>query len=403
MVSPTLPKIEAVRLGTVATLGMLCGTLLQFSIAALAPFIVEDLSIPRANFGFVLAVLFAVSALASGVAGRLVDRYPLRWELPVFFLLCAAVLLVAGIPAGYKMLLVAAALGGVLLALSNPLTNRLLSQEANGAALGMTIGIKQSGGQIGAVIAGLVMPSLATSFGWRVAVTSGASIALLSMISTRFLKFEFSKQISQIEGEGSTGRTATDSTWPLAWYALFMGSAHAIFVGYLTLFAFDSVGSSPRRAGAVTAVLGVAALVGRIAWGTIAADSDRHRRAFMIVPLLTIGGLVCVVVSPMNELLLLIGAIIVGSTGLAWSALITTAVIFTSDEGNTGRVSASVFRPAFISFAVAPPAFGALVDVLDSYTVGWFFVGLALVAASISSTALPKENASLHQNSPGAT
>lgn len=387
-----IPRMNAqpTWIGVVATLGMLCGTLFQFSIASLAPFIVEDLSISRATFGLTLAVLFAVSALASGPAGRIADRYPLRWALPTFFVVCAAVQVIPLVPSGLVILLVAAGLGGIPLAFANPLTNRLVSVTPVGKGRGLVIGIKQSGGQIGAVVAGVVLPSLATVAGWQLAVAGGALVALAGLVSTRFLGRSRGSPEDMYEGRDS-GETDRGTITTLGWYSLFMGAAHSVFVGYLTLFAFDAVGASPRKAGAVTAVLGVAAFGGRITWGVRAVNSGRHRQALTVAPLLAVAGLALVALGPISEWMLFAGAVLVGATGLAWSSLITAAVVARSSRDRTGRLSGSVIRPAFIAFAVAPPAFGVMVDAIGSYTPGWIVVGLMLIAASVMSSRLPEE------------
>lgn len=378
------------RIGVIATLGMLCGTLLQFSIASLAPFIVEDLSIARGTFGLILAVLFSVGALASGPAGRITDRLSLYWALPAFFAVCAAVQVVPLISAGLPVLLLAAALGGIPLAFSNPVTNRLVSATPVGKGRGLVIGIKQSGGQIGAVVAGAALPSLAVLTGWQVAVGCGALLALIGLLSTKSLT-------RRPEGPGTRDagsnpiEAASGAVTTLSWYSLFMGAAHSVFVGYLTLFAFDAVGTSARQAGAVTAVLGVAAFAGRITWGVKAVNSGRHRRALTMAPLLGLAGLTLVALGPVSSLLLFGGAVLVGATALAWSSLITAAVVAGSNHESTGRISGSVIRPAFIAFAVAPPAFGSMVDLVGSYTPGWIAVGLMLIAASVTSSRLPQE------------
>lgn len=385
-------KASLVRIGGVATLAMLCGTLLQFTIAALAPFIVEALSISRREFGLVLAVMFAVSALASGLAGRLVDRYALRSGLVTFFFLCAAVQVLASLPLGFGVLVTAAAVGGLPLALSYPITNKLIALRAEGRKRGLVIGIKQSGGQIGAIVAGAALPSLAVYGGWHVAVASGVTFAVVGLLATMIYVSPSTPdsstccmRVGELPGE-SRGAVAVR---PLAWYVLYMGIAHSVLVGYLSLYAFDVLGTSGQRAGAVTAALGASAFVGRIVWGMSAVRTGRYRRALTVSPILAIVGVGLVALSPFHQDLVFIGAVLVGLTGLSWSAIVATTVVAGSDSDDTGQLSGAVIRPAFVAFALAPPAFGALVDYSGSYSSGWLIVGLAFLAAAVSGHRLP--------------
>lgn len=71
-------------------------------------------------------------------------------------------------------------MGGLALAVGNPVTNKLVALHVLPAARGLVMGIKQSGVQIGAFLAGMLLPALAGVLGWRWALGAAALAAGVS-------------------------------------------------------------------------------------------------------------------------------------------------------------------------------------------------------------------------------
>src|SRR5919108_2776491 len=78
----TAPAIERVRtpawragFTTILAVAMATGTLSQFAFAVLAPFLSDEFEITRFQLGMLTTAMFAVGALGSLPAGRLVDRF----------------------------------------------------------------------------------------------------------------------------------------------------------------------------------------------------------------------------------------------------------------------------------------------------------------------------------------
>ncbi len=94
------------------------------------------------------------------------SRYAL---IALFFTIASAFTLMASAENFYG-LVAAAAVCGIAQALANPVTNLLIAQQVPPEKRAQVVGLKQSGVQVAALFAGLVLPGIAIQYGWRVAL-----------------------------------------------------------------------------------------------------------------------------------------------------------------------------------------------------------------------------------------
>src|SRR5205814_10709171 len=146
-------------------------TFLPYALGALGPFITDDLGISRTALGSLTTVMYGVGAVLSPVAGPLVDRFGGRRSLVVSFA-CGALGVGVAAAAGrhYSGLVAGAAVFGISVAFGNPATNQLAAGMVRAGRHGIVTGVKQSGVQVGAFLAGLVLPGVAGAAGWRPAL-----------------------------------------------------------------------------------------------------------------------------------------------------------------------------------------------------------------------------------------
>src|SRR5438552_7298971 len=160
-------------------------TFLPYALGALGPFITDELGITRTALGSLTTVTYAVGAALSPVAGPFVDRFGGRRSLAVSF--AAGALGVAIAAAGgrhYAGLVAGAAVFGISVAFGNPATNQLAARVVAAGRHGIVTGVKQSGVQVGAFLAGLVLPAVAGAAGWRPALGGCALLGLAGLALT---------------------------------------------------------------------------------------------------------------------------------------------------------------------------------------------------------------------------
>ena len=110
------------------------------SLGILATFIIDDLSISRAELGVVLAVVNIAAAVLSPVAGRITDRIGGKAAIVALFVIAGATFLLLGTAVGYVMLLAGALTGAFSQASANPATNKLIAEDLPAGERGLITG-----------------------------------------------------------------------------------------------------------------------------------------------------------------------------------------------------------------------------------------------------------------------
>ncbi|MFB7182562.1 MFS transporter [Streptomyces sp. NPDC056257] len=347
-----------------------------FLLGALGPRLVDELGVSPAVLGLTTTLGFGTAALLSPAGGRIVDRIGPRRSLVVLLLVSAAALALIGAAPGTGALLGAVALGGVPQALANPATNKAIMRVVPPARRGAVTGLKQSGVQLGAFVAGLPLVLLAGGIGWRGAVWTAAGAALLAGgWALRALPDDPAPPPAGPRGSlVPRGMVA----W-LAAFSLFLGAGIASVNTYLALFGAQRLGMGPTAAGGLVAVLGVAGIAGRIGWSKAA----RPGRAEWLPGWLACGALgaalllgAALVASP----LVWLGAVAVGVFAVSGNAVSMVLVMQRAAPGRAGQDSALVAAGFFGGFALGPPLFGLLAG-RGRYGHGWLLVAVEFAAA----------------------
>src|SRR5437763_5768737 len=239
-------------------------TLLPYALGARGPFITEDLGISRTALGSLTTVMYTVGAVLSPVAGPLVDRFGGRRSLVVAF--ATGGLGVAVAAAGgrhYAGLVAGAAVFGVSVAFGNPATNQLAARVVQAGRHGIVTGVKQSGVQIGAFLAGLVLPGVAGAAGWRAALGGCGLLGAAGLALT----VRYVPRPSEERHAAATRAVPADETAPegrrsralgrrldravnrLTAFALLMGVGVGAVGAYLPLYTVEELGFSRGTAG----------------------------------------------------------------------------------------------------------------------------------------------------------
>src|SRR5665811_1857818 len=110
-------------------IAMGAATFTASSLGILATFIIDDLSITRAELGVVLAVVNIAAAMLAPLAGRLTDRIGGKRAIIALFVIAGATFVLLGTAVAYAMLLVGALAGAFSQATANPATNKMIAEE----------------------------------------------------------------------------------------------------------------------------------------------------------------------------------------------------------------------------------------------------------------------------------
>lgn len=377
---------DAVSIAAVLAAAMAIGTVMQFVLGALAPFLTTDLGLGRASVGMLTAILFTVAGLASPVLGTLVDRVSIRASMLVLLGSSTAAFLLMTSATAYWLLVLAMVIAGIPQALANPVTNRAVTLHTSLVARGLVMGSKQSGVQLGAFVAGMSLPFLASALDWRAAA---GIVAVVTGLAALVLPLRFPRRSCEVlsgdeEQESTDGHEVRSVVSWLGVYAFFMGGGMSALQTYLPLYAFERLGFSAALAGTLVAIMGFIGVGARIVWGDIGNRATRLTRPLMVLAVGSLLGLVLIMLAGvLAPWLLWPGLFLLGGTAASWNVVAMVALVRTLPASQAGRGSGLFLVGFFLGFVVAPPVFGITVDLTESYTVAWAIAAALFAVGSI--------------------
>lgn len=352
---------------------MAAGPLLHYSLSALGPVLIEELAISRTQLGSLATAAFIAAASTAWLGGRFVDRHPDRRVMLVLYGLAASSLVLAAALRSYGGLLVAAALSGLAQALSNPVTNAMITARPP-QHRGVLVGFKQSGVQLAQFAAGLLLPTIAVVFGWPAALLAAATLLVMTLPAS--LRVAVRKRSEsgppQLSALGRRGRSFAGA---LAVYSFLTGAAIQATNAYLPLYAYEVLKLGPTEAGMTAAVVGGVGLVARPVWGRLAESAPRLPRVLCWMALVSAGGST-VILSASHSLsvwALWLGTTVHGAVAVAANVVVTLALLRTVAAEEVGRSTGLLGLGMFLGFSAGPIGFGWLSDVTSSYGWGWVF------------------------------
>lgn len=374
--------------GLVATLALAMGAgpVLVHGLTAMSPLVVADLGLTRTQFGSLATLTFLVAGLSSGLAGALVDRISERRTMVLLFVGSALTIWAAAAAPGYLWLVLAVVLSGAVQAVSNPVTNRVVSWVDDPGRRGTVLGVKQAGVQMAQASAGLVLPALALAVGWRWSLATATAVSLAGLV----LVVRHVRTPGRAAAEHATARRPRvrlpAAVWWLAAFAFLSGCALQATNVYLPLYGYQAVGLAGAAAGALTAVVGGVGLVARILWGRMVGRVPAPRAPLLVLVAGSLLGLGLILLAETaGAALLWVGTAVFAATGIAANVVLMVTVIRVVPPALVGRATGALATGLYLGFAVGPVTFGRVVDTTGDYRVGWlgavamFAVGGVLV------------------------
>lgn len=376
---------RATGFGAVLVLAMGIGPLAVYALSALSPLVTSALNLNRTQLGLLATIAFIAAAISSGVVGRAADVLSARLVMAVLFLAAGVALLAIGLARSYVWLLIAVGVSGSAQALSNPITNRLISSHIPPGRRGALMGVKQSGVQMSQFVAGLALPSVALLLGWRGAIATAAAFALPGLALLHH-SIPAHKSATQFAGS-RRARDLPKAVWWLGGYAFLTGAAVQATNVYLPLFGYERLHLPVATAGLAAAMVGGVGLAARIVWGQL-ADRCRlpHRPLAFLAGASAVSALVLLAAGIAGwAWLMWLAAALFGASGIATNVVAMLAIVRVADPSVVGTASGVLAVGLYLGFAVGPVCFGSVVDALG-YSTGW--AGVAAVSVAAATVAL---------------
>ncbi len=386
-------RLRRTRAGDSARLAstMMSASLVQFAVGALAPLILVDLHLSRARLGVLLSCYYVTAALASPAFGRLTGRIGGPAGLKLVVLLAIGGNVAVSVSAGQGVLVAGLLLAGLAVAAGNPATNLAIAQLP--PPHGVLVGIKQSGVQLAAVVAGSLLPLVARWYGWRAAFAVAAVLGLVVFLS--LLRWRPVRTAPVPAANEPLAAGPMPGVGLLAAYAFCMGIGTANVGVYLTLFAHERLAFTEQVAGGVVAVVGIAAVMARIGWNVLVERGTGRftdqRSVLVVIALIATAGTATIVGSAhWSPSLVWVAAGLIGVSAAAWNGVVMLGLVRGSTAPRMlGKASGRVQGAFFAGLATGPAVFGLIVDRAGDYAYGWLWTALSFAVALVVVLLLP--------------
>ena len=377
---------------------MAVSTLSFFALAVAASELQAEFAISKFQLGLLGAVNTGVGAILAPASGRFSDKVGGRSAVATTLIFTGVSAVLLAVSPNYIFLLFASAIGGVAQGLGNPATNKAISAGVSEASRGIVTGVKQSGVQASVFIAGVTVPVMSASFGWRSAMwlTAGITAALtlgLGVVPTREEPAPMDK--SQVERSSKLPMFVTQ----VAIFGFLLGTIGGGFGRFLPLFAEEAVGLSVEQAGQVFALQGLVAVPARLTAGIVLDRGASAKKMMIMMAVLGAGSLLIVTAaSAERPSLIWIGTIIAGLTLGTWNTAANLSMI--RQKENAGIATGRLMFGFLLGLTLGGPLVGWSIDRFD-YTPAWLASSaLALIAAAVvARRSSPREPAVGHVES----
>ena len=371
----------------------------QLALPPLYPILKDELGVSYAALGLLSSIFFAASGLSQTPIGFLVDRIGARRVLISGIALLGAAHLLMGVLQSYPAFVVLAVVGGLGNAVFHPADYAILTASVSQGRLGRAYSVHTLGGNIGWIIAPMVMIALATLLGWEMAliVIGAGGLALAGGLTWQgtLLRDESDAQRQRPVGHQDDDRAG--SLRPLLSVAILAAFVFFLFLAMaqLGLQSFSVVVLTTMypidialASSALTAFLAASA-VGVIAGGFTA---DKVTDPGKIVALAF--GITALIYLAMASITLPFSYMFAGFvlSGIALGLAMPSRDLIVrraTPPGATGRVFGFVYSGLDLGGSITPVIFGAFMDLGRPK---WLFYALALIiVASIASVLVVRQ------------
>jgi MFS family permease len=368
-------------LGPVA-LGIVAAILPVFLLGSLSIEIRSELGYGEATAGLILASFFGASAVVSSRIGRVIDRVGPRRGLSVALGGVIVLQLLIGGAAAHPVVLAAlAAAAGVCNATAQLSANVFIARDLPAHRQGLGFAVKQSAMPGASLVAGLTLPAIALTLGWRWVFLLGATLAAGAMVLVRArLPRDVARTAAHTHAAAQEDPPPRGALGSLAVAAAFATAAAITLGGFFVESAIDA-GIDTGVAGLAFAAGSLVSILVRLGVG-IAADRRPGNLLGVVAAMLALGALTSIWFTWRSPAVQLIGVPLAFGAGWAWPGLFNLSVVRAA-PGFPGRATGITQTGTYVGGAAGPILFGAVAEAAG-FTAAWWLAALLGVGAAVA-------------------
>jgi MFS family permease len=369
-----MPAGRAVAFATTVTV---MTALPMFLVGALSVPLRSDLAFGPAALGGAIGVFRASGALAAAPFGRLADRIGAARAMRAAVLMAAIGTAGIGLFArSWGALALGLALCGVSSSFGQTAANRYLIRVVKQRRQGLAFGIKQSAMPTGSMLAGLMVPAIGLTLGWR------ATFLLIAGLGFAVVFLLPKPRVARGSVPASTATAATHDRLPLLvlTVALMCGMAAASTLAAFTVESGVASGLDVSTAALLLTAGSIAAIIFRVIIGFI-ADRMFGGHLKLVSAMLAFGAVGYVLLGLGRPGTLVIGTVIAFGLGWGFNGLFWFAVIRLHREA-PAATTGMIMPGGMLGGVIGPMTFGAIVE-RASFASAWFTVAASAALGAV--------------------
>ncbi len=372
----------------VATLSQASVSSVVFAVGPLAPLLLADFKVSRAEIGLTTTAMYVSSSVMALVGGRAADRVGERRMLALSGLIVGLAALLATRSGSFWAFLGANFVIGIGSGIQNPAGSAAVMRWFKRDLRGLAMGLRQTGVPLGSLVAAIAWPIAAVHFGWRASYL----VAGLFMLSTVSLVVALyydppSRGASGLPGRRPYMELVRDRRLlRLGVIFLTQLTAQQAAATYLVLFLTESFGAPVPLAAAVLGAVNFVAMAARIGWGALSDRVFQGRRTpvLWIIVALSVLGTLHAALLPAHVIPLLVSlALLLGLSIFAWTGIIGALVVETAGTSSSGSAVALVMAISAPGSLLGPPLFGFIAD-HQGYRGAWLVMAAIVACGALA-------------------
>lgn len=361
----------------------------MFLVGGLAVQIRSDLGFSETALGAAVTIGFATGGLAAPFGGRIADRLGPRTSLYTGAVLAVIALLGIGLVADtWGVLVLFLVVTGLAVAVTDPGLAILVGRAIRPQRQGLAFGIKEASIPAATLFAGLAVPAIALTVGWRWAFGIGVvPLLMVVFLLPRVVRDSEPSPVAKQTVEPSVG-TSRRRAIVLSAVAAALGTTAASGVGVFLTESAVAMGMTQGNAGFLLAAGSGAGIIARISAGMV-ADRTGGPQFRLISLMLAIGAVTIALGGTGSTAFLVVGTIGAFTGGWAWTGIFFLSLI-KSNPATPGAVAGIGSFSLSVGNAAGPLLFGLIAEKV-SFAAAWLVAGIAAGIGAILMAAAHRE------------
>ncbi len=359
------------------------------AVPVMAPAISVDTGLRASLLGAYSFVMWSAATLVSGAVGGLIARLGAPRVVQLSLLLCAAGL-AAGATGTAAGLVVTPALIGAACAIETPASSEILARLAAPEQRTFIFSLKQTGVQVGGVLAGIAFPAALPGLGWRGAMAALAALLVISALALETLRPRLAPHAPPPRPRGaSPGRLAfvlrNRALRDLATASFVFHAMQACLNVFLVAYLVEEHGYSLAGAGLLLAAAQLGGFVGRLGFGLAVGPRLGAIRLLVGVGFGMSAAAAAVALGAGVAPPLLLGVLcfLFGLTASGWNGVFLAEVAREAPAGEIARVTGGVMITAYAGLILGPVAFSAAATAAATLGAGYLLLAGATLAGAL--------------------